>query len=212
MNKFMMTFNIFMAISLSVFVPFMTALEATTEADLTSLLQHQIIHQPEIFNQAVRIVDSLKHAPSCNRLAVATLIESCKSLESTDGANERDSYLVLDGVKSAFAARLAVCELMGAHATVPEQCWPLIPRNETTLEEGKRFRCFLPGSHCTAGGNGKAVSSARVYQQVSQRQVAHCLSALESKPQWWTSYSNARQNAISICHAARSEIEKGESF
>jgi len=33
---------------------------------------------------------------------------------------------------------------------------------------------------------------------------------LESRPQWWISYSNARQNAVLMCHAARHEVEKDE--
>ncbi|GAM34197.1 nuclear membrane fusion protein [Talaromyces pinophilus] len=40
--------------------------------------------------------------------------------------------------------------------------------------------------------------------------VEGCLRGLESRPQWWTSYSNSRQNAIVICQAARIEIEKEE--
>jgi hypothetical protein len=40
--------------------------------------------------------------------------------------------------------------------------------------------------------------------------VEACLRGLESRPQWWTSYSNSRQNAIVICQAARIEIEKEE--
>ncbi|OKL55663.1 hypothetical protein UA08_08963 [Talaromyces atroroseus] len=40
--------------------------------------------------------------------------------------------------------------------------------------------------------------------------VEKCLSGLESRPQWWTSYSNSRQNAIVICQAARVETEKEE--
>lgn len=37
-----------------------------------------------------------------------------------------------------------------------------------------------------------------------------CLRALESRPQWWTSYSNSRQNAMVICQAARIETEREE--
>ena len=40
--------------------------------------------------------------------------------------------------------------------------------------------------------------------------MEQCLKALESRPQWWTSYSNNRQNAMVICQAARIETEKEE--
>jgi hypothetical protein len=40
--------------------------------------------------------------------------------------------------------------------------------------------------------------------------LEQCLKTLESRPQWWTSYSNSRQNALVICHASRIETEKQE--
>ncbi|KAI9925205.1 hypothetical protein MW887_006125 [Aspergillus wentii] len=40
--------------------------------------------------------------------------------------------------------------------------------------------------------------------------LGSCLKSLESRPQWWTSYSNSRQNAVVICQAARVENEKEE--
>ncbi|KAI9854919.1 MAG: hypothetical protein M1813_000642 [Trichoglossum hirsutum] len=53
-------------------------------------------------------------------------------------------------------------------------------------------------------------AEAEGYDNVSQRQLSHCLRSLESKPQSWTSYSNGRQNAFAICRAVRTEIEKDE--
>ncbi|KAI9827907.1 MAG: hypothetical protein M1826_006213 [Phylliscum demangeonii] len=44
----------------------------------------------------------------------------------------------------------------------------------------------------------------------NDQNILDCLGVLEKKPQWWTSYSNARQNAMVICQAVRSEIEKDE--
>lgn len=43
-----------------------------------------------------------------------------------------------------------------------------------------------------------------------KKDLEQCLRSLESRPQWWTSYSNNRQNAIIICQASRIEAEKEE--
>ena len=45
---------------------------------------------------------------------------------------------------------------------------------------------------------------------VPKELLEQCLKALESRPQWWTSYSNSRQNAMVICQASRIEVEKEE--
>ncbi|KAI9733907.1 MAG: hypothetical protein M1834_002562 [Cirrosporium novae-zelandiae] len=50
------------------------------------------------------------------------------------------------------------------------------------------------------------MSNAGGYNHDSQ--LSSCLQELQSTPQWWTSYSNSRQNAVVMCHAARIGIEK----
>ena len=35
-----------------------------------------------------------------------------------------------------------------------------------------------------------------------------CLKSLQSTPQYWTSFSNARQNAVVMCQASRDVIER----
>ncbi|RAK90156.1 nuclear membrane fusion protein Kar5 [Aspergillus costaricaensis CBS 115574] len=47
-------------------------------------------------------------------------------------------------------------------------------------------------------------------ETVAKGQLESCLRSLESRPQWWTSYSNSRQNAVVICQAARFENEREE--
>ncbi|GKZ81696.1 hypothetical protein AnigIFM56816_006218 [Aspergillus niger] len=47
-------------------------------------------------------------------------------------------------------------------------------------------------------------------ETVTKGQLESCLRSLESRPQWWTSYSNSRQNAVVICQAARFENEREE--
>lgn len=161
------------------------------------------IHRPEAFTQALHILTALESAPSCNRLATANLIDSCQSLGSPNNANHHIVF-TLDEVKSTFAARLAVCELQGAHAAIPSQCSTLLP--DGRKPESRSLRCLLPKSDCSNEKKSDMFSTTTVGE------LNHCLAALESRPQWWTSYSNARQNAVVMCHAARIEIEKGMNF
>lgn len=171
------------------------------------MIRHQPQHHPDVFSHALQLVGEMDSAPSCHRLATATLIKSCQSLNPVDSEGRKSSNVGLDLVKSAFAARLAVCELMGAHAAVPQPCRAMIPQKPT--KSGRGFRCLLPGHYCSQDSKIDIAKQSE-YEEVGQEETAECLASLESRPQWWTSYSNARQNAIAICHAARTEIEKGE--
>ena len=91
----------------------------------------------------------------------------------------------LDDVRSIYAAQLAVCELKGAGSQIPPFCSTGMPLDAT-----------------------EAIESSKRHENV---QLKQCLKSLESRPQWWTSYSNNKQNAVVLCQAARVEIEKGMS-
>ena len=132
----------------------------------------------EIYDQALQILESMKSSPSCQQAATNDLLGSCQSIDGTSS----DSDVILDGRRSVYAARLAVCEIEASKSTIPPRCTSL---DRAWKDEGLRE------------------------QQESLRQ---CLTSLESKPQWWTSYSNNRQNALVICQAVRGGLEKGESM
>ena len=161
-----------------------------------------------MFAQALGLLTSLESSPSCNRLATSTLVKSCQTLdgplEDTDQASENPEAF-LDKVKSIYAARLAVCELVEAGASVPAQCSPMMPKEPAKKQHG--FKGYLGRNGRLKNGNGETWG----HDSVSPGQLSHCLKSLESKPQWWTSYSNGRQNAIVICKAVRIDIEKGAS-
>jgi hypothetical protein len=168
---------------------------------LASVLQTPSIAQQEVLSQALRIVHSMESAPTCNRLAALNLINDCKSLEQNSDHIKPESEIALDEVKSEYSARLAVCELLGAKAPVPRECGILVPSPQAC---GKgRFSSFFSrqkrdssdGEYC--------------YPEATPTQFERCLRALESRPQSWTSYSNARQNAVVMCHASRDAIERG---
>ena len=140
----------------------------------------------------------MQSSPSCNRLAATTLLTSCQSIE---GSNT-NAEAAFDDLKSVYAAQLAVCELMGAGSSIPQHCGSLMWSESFTGKQG--FKGFL-------GSRNEKVQGFLRGHDVDHKQFNQCLKSLESRPQWWTSYSNSRQNAAVMCQAARIEIEKGLS-
>lgn len=111
-------------------------------------------------------------------------------------AKTREGYEVLDQTRSVYAARLAICELEGAGSSTPPQCRPL---TVATVEAKLRFNFMAKAKQSDSGAT-----------KYPKEVLELCLRTLESRPQWWTSYSNNRQNAMVICQAARTETEKDE--
>lgn len=138
----------------------------------------------------------MQSAPSCNQRAASSLITSCQAFSAGGNDKEVSPGVDLDHLKSLYAARLAVCEVTGAGATVPEQCTSIFPgRSYNTQPHQSNYR----GPH-----------DSHEDHLAPYRQLEPCLKSLESKPQWWTSYSNSRQNAAVMCQAARFDIEREE--
>lgn len=166
--------------------------------DLPLLLHTNPAQENVFFSQALRLLDSMQHAPSCNQRAVASLITSCQALspETSERRHYTHSDSDLDHVKSLYAARLAVCEITGTGAAIPEKCLDTFPSHNSRRPQYQ--------------------DSSQGFQVVDEERnipatvLETCLRSLESKPQWWTSYSNSRQNAAVMCHAARFDIEKEE--
>ncbi|MCJ1313156.1 hypothetical protein MMC25_006833 [Agyrium rufum] len=144
--------------------------------DLMGLITRPCGSQSKEHRKAVELLTSMQSAPTCNRVATATLLTSCQSIDGS-GPNHEDT---LETVKATYAAQLALCELRNAGAETPSQC-KILPATASFI---------TPDS------------------SMNRRQLTNCLRSLESRPQWWTSYSNNAQNAVIICRAARVEIEK----
>ena len=138
----------------------------------------------------------MKSSPSCNRIAATKLVTSCQSIGGKTDNADTDTHIALDHIRSLYAARLAICELNGAGASTPPPCLPV-----TVYPSQKK--AFLGFSHSHR-------KSANVAESVPTELLGSCLKSLESRPQWWTSYSNSRQNAVVICQASRIEHEKEE--
>lgn len=96
---------------------------------------------------------------------------------------QSSSETAIEDVRSMYAAQLAICEIEGAGAPIPANCQFNVPASLT---------------------------SDHAFLKKGSKQLERCLGTLESRPQWWTSYSNNKQNAILLCQAARVGIDKGK--
>ena len=152
--------------------------------DLTTLLKPISDDRAKVYTQALDLLSSIQASPSCQRLATSKLLDSCQAIDGSRHGSEA----FVDETRSTYAAQLAVCEIQSANTVVPHTCEALsLSRKSRTSP---------------AHGSDKRI--------VRKEELSACLQVLESRPQWWTSYSNSRQNAVIICEAARSDIEKGE--
>ncbi|KAI4284743.1 MAG: hypothetical protein L6R38_001199 [Xanthoria sp. 2 TBL-2021] len=158
------------------------------DTDLKTLLWTSTDSQSQIYTSALQVLEGLKTSPSCHRLAAATLIRSCQSIDGSV-SNPEDS---LEDVKSVYAAQLALCEIMDAGSRRPEDC-----------------EAFLPGHSAQSSRKvTRSFSNPDATANALKGKLSQCLQALESRPQHWTSYSNNRQNAVVMCQAARIDVEK----
>lgn len=154
--------------------------------DLGTLLSTSPNGRSHVYTSALQVLEGLKASPSCHRLAAANLIHSCQSIDGSVSDPEQS----LEEVKSVYAAQLALCEITDAGSGPPAGCGP-----------------FLPGD--SAESSRKLTSSFDRSDAATKGKLRLCLQSLESRPQHWTSYSNNRQNAVLMCQAARSDVEKG---
>ncbi|KAF2418265.1 hypothetical protein EJ08DRAFT_65038 [Tothia fuscella] len=169
----------------------------TLDKQLTHSLLEGQIHQPEVYSRAVNILTGLESAPSCHRVATLTLINSCQSLERSTATE-----VALYETREEYATKLAMCELDGAKATISSHCTDFVP-SEKACRKQKSGGFFSRSRQVVDDVQGKVC-----YPEVTRRHVKSCVTALQSKPQWWTSYSNALQNVVVVCQASRSAIEK----
>ncbi|KAL3430430.1 hypothetical protein BDV09DRAFT_189255 [Aspergillus tetrazonus] len=153
-----------------------------------------VISRADVTLGALQLLETLNSSSSCNKLAATKLVSSCKSIgrnaESTGGS---DTYLTLESVRSLYAARLAICELREAGIPTPSAC--------RSVDHFQPPRRGLWGRH-------PRNSFVTDFDNMAKSDFEPCIRVLESRPQWWTSYSNSKQNAVIICQASRIEIDK----
>jgi hypothetical protein len=136
--------------------------------------------QSAVYSHVIDLLSSLQSAPSCNSLATSSLLNACQSIDGHPSGVQS----ALNDVRSRYAAQLAVCELREAGSDTPPFCDMI---------------------SSSAAGKAGGVNS----DTFPRSQLEACLKSLESRPQWWTSYSNSKQSAVMLCQAAQAEIEKG---
>ena len=163
------------------------------DVDLSNLIRPLPVDQSGMYSQALQLLSSMQASPSCNRLATSMLLNSCQTIEGTTHNIEA----TLDDIRSVYAAQLAMCEISSTGSSIPQECKSLQPVNE------------LPGSQDSQKLSSEGNVRSGIKRNVGKHQLSQCLRSLESRPQWWTSYSNSRQNAMVMCQAARVDIEKG---
>ena len=172
------------------------------DSEVESLIVTTLKYDTAIYSQARALLGSLRVSPSCNRLATVGLLRSCEDFNEQNSVSLKQKQPRLDHVKSTYAARIAVCELLEAAADVPSTCLPLMSQGAHYNSPESRY----PSSSEFITDRD---AQADIYE-IDTAQLEICLQSLEGRPQWWTSYSNGRQNAIILCEAVRGEAEKGK--
>lgn len=175
--------------------------DAAPTIDVGALFQHTTSRNQRVITQAVDFVVSMQTAPTCTRMAASHLMNECKLLEHAPDFAKVRPEAYLDNVKTEYAAKLAVCELLSAqpnNPTPPPNCDILVPTSRA----------------CSRGGTWwysrpeTSVNEKHCYPEIKEYQYVQCLKTLQSSPQYWTSFSNARQNAVVMCQASRDAIER----
>ncbi|KAH5706212.1 hypothetical protein HBI18_253470 [Parastagonospora nodorum] len=177
------------------------SVNAAPTVDVGALFQHTTSRNQKVITQAVDFVVSMQTAPTCTRMAASHLMNECKLLENAPDFAKARPEAYLDKVKTEYAAKLAVCELLSAqphNPTPPPNCEMLVPTSKACGRGGTWWY-----SQPETSKNDK-----QCYPEIKEYQYAQCLKTLQSLPQYWTSFSNARQNAVVMCQASRDAIER----
>lgn len=135
------------------------------------------IDQYDYFEEARHRLATMETSSTCKRIATIKLLTTCDNLQS--GARDED----LESVQNLYAAHLAICELGGAAAKIPQSCRLHLPAGTDELPE--------------------------VLDAKGKSQLQACISTLHSKSQWWTSYSNNQRDAYLWCKVMRPGFDQG---
>lgn len=173
---------------------------AAPTVNVDALFQYTTSRNHKVITQAVDFVVSMQTAPTCTRMAASHLMNECKLLEHAPDFAKSRPEAYLDNVKTEYAAKLAVCELLSAQPSnplPPLHCEILVPSAKA----------------CSKGGiwwhtKPEVMNDKQCYPEFKDYQYTQCLKSLQSTPQFWTSFSNARQNAVVMCQASRDAIER----
>ncbi|PSK54832.1 Nuclear fusion protein KAR5 [Elsinoe australis] len=179
-----------MLMKLAVFITLFSLANAGIFGGNAALTAVRVKDTP-VKNSVDAIVD-IHSMPPCNKIATAQLIQSCDALE-------RDSDSVFEGLRSKYAVRLAICEITGAGLSAPKACSKLVPSPDMVR------KVTVKG----AFKNGLLTSPTFAYPKYDDMpdgQFQGCLNSLSATSQFWTSYSNNLQNAVTICKSKKMDL------
>ncbi|KAK7545905.1 hypothetical protein BKA81DRAFT_96452 [Phyllosticta paracitricarpa] len=172
---------------------------------LVDMLLRAPVYEPQVFEVAQKRIRDMESSPACQQLATSTLIDSCQSLDLMTGPDSQSvSQNPMDAIKKEYSARLAVCELQGIKDGVPRECNPFVPSTDAC--RSSQPRGFIYRYMKQTKGRPRRLC----YPDFTQQELKTCANALFNHPQRWTSFSNARSNAIIICQASRAAVENDE--
>ena len=168
------------------------------------LVRHSL---SDSMQQTLDLIKNVESLPSCAKIASSALLHSCSALEGSIKHEEtelsRGSDLFVEEEADIYSARLAVCELSGADFSIPLACRSFVPTEQSKKKRG--IRGFWSKNDPTQPNN-----VFHYYEEITLGNLQHCRKALGSTSQSWTSYSNNRQNAVVMCRAMQSQVDKDE--
>ena len=132
----------------------------------------------------MQVIDSITTQSTCHQAATGQLLVTCKTVGNQIDTDQGKNEL-LERAKSVYAVRLAVCETGEGRAAIPKTCKAILtlPRH-------------IHGE----------------LEVVNSKSLAPCLEALMAEHYYWTSYSNSRQDATTLCQAVTLEATKLEAL
>jgi len=137
-----------------------------------------------LLKKAMRVIDNVATRSTCHQAATAQLLVTCKAV-GKDIAAEEGKHELLERAKSVYAVRLSVCETGEGRAAIPAACKPILAVPRQLNSE---------------------------FEVVNSVSLPPCLEALMAEHYYWTSYSNSRQDANTLCQAVTLEASKLEAL
>jgi hypothetical protein len=113
--------------------------DAAPTVNVDALFQYTNSRNHKVITQAVDFVVSMQTAPTCTRMAASHLMNECKLLENAPEFAKLRPEAYLDNVKTEYAAKLAVCELLSAQPSnpmPPPNCEILVPSTKACAKSG----------------------------------------------------------------------------
>lgn len=153
--------------------------------DLAELLTLRDMDEDPLLEKAMNVIDSIATRSTCHQAATGQLLVTCKAAAGKDMAAGEGKHDLLERAKSVYAVRLSVCETGEGRAAIPAICKPIlaIPRHLN-----------------------------REFEVVNSVSLPPCLEALMAEHYYWTSYSNSRQDANTLCQAVTLEASRLEAL